>query len=194
MEIGYRKGCKCAYCRNNEEDPQCEEIHEFYRITSTGILGASCKYMEVQVKVPVCKSCSDKRSRSETPFMASECLIYVIAYVWAFWIAIDAGDGFWQGLVYCLPATLIAGIPAGILFGIGRLVTDGSTGPLRYKPIMFLKRYGFTDSRPSTQQTSPYDDQDWTSKEEKFYAELADLEKKLYSKDSEKWNTYPKKG
>ena len=170
--IDYPKGCKCAYCNQEIEDPSCSETHTMYKITSTGVLGATWQYTEYEVKVPVCKACSRKKFKHEGPYVAATLIFWVICIIVAFVIAYKNAYSyrFFLGVCYCIPASMVGGLFGMILMGICKLTAPKDTPKLHYPILKVFRHFGFSEKRPSVHEQ--HFSTDWPEIKDKFYDEL----------------------
>lgn len=181
-KIDYPIGCKCAYCRERTEEPSCAQSYKKYKITYTGAIGATWKYIEYEIKVPVCKECSKSIAKHETPFAVAGCSVWVIAIAIALVLGYNVGEGFWSGVFYCIPATMVAGVIMVIIQVVSKMTRPATIPTLNYPILNIFKRFRFTDERPSIQKL--HYDTDWPKIKDKFYEELEKSMADLYFNSS----------
>lgn len=176
--VHYPSGCKCAYCRQNIEDSHFKREEKRYVTTSTSKLGNRCTYSEWTVEIPTCEECGKRRGRIEKPIFALGCIFSLLSIVIAFVIAFRNGDGFWQGLIYCIPAIGVSGLVILVINFIGQALNNKKNGALSYAPLILMKKYGFKTTKPGTQQIGGYYS-NWDKVSSDFYKELAEVERNL---------------
>lgn len=155
MTIGYKEGCKCAYCKKNVASKECEHDEKRYMIVDSHLLGATWKYQEYIIHIPMCKECCEKRDKAQLPFAWTGCLIFLVPIGIAGYLAFQQEDTFGYALIqwafWCIPAFLIGVIPMFILNFIGERLADKRTYKIDYDVLNVFDKYHFLKQRPSRQ-------------------------------------------